>query len=273
MGSYTEENSPESQTFVENPLGDWRKLYPSRHGRGGASVEYSPAATAGSDGRIEAPSRTRHQVAAGNRDHGCRAMRFRQPAHRVRASSRYATGSLGRSRGPLLSWTFQSPRNRADPEHRRRSSSAIPQSRWCIARCCRRGAEYAGALEPRSSTGLPSRDVGSFVGLSPGVARWRPGGISGTTDRRCPPAQTCRERPRIAKTWPGWRRSQGSPCLRPRCGLPAFFPIELGRLASTEAPSPCALHSGLPESYCGDAATGGIVGVEGASTNTPLAVL
>ena len=49
---------------TSNPLGDWRKLYPSRHGRGGASVEYPTAVTAGSDGRIEAPGRTRHPAAA-----------------------------------------------------------------------------------------------------------------------------------------------------------------------------------------------------------------
>ena len=45
MGSYTEENSTESQTFVEKPIGDWRKLYSSRHGCGGASVEYPTAVT------------------------------------------------------------------------------------------------------------------------------------------------------------------------------------------------------------------------------------
>ena len=77
MGSYTEENSPESQTFVENPIGDWRKLYPSRRGRGGASVEYFPAVTAGSDGRIEATRPDLSPGGHGHSDHGCRAMRFR----------------------------------------------------------------------------------------------------------------------------------------------------------------------------------------------------
>ena len=64
-------------------------------------------------------------------------------------------------------------------------------------------------------------------GLSPGDASGGTGGISGTMARRWPPAQTCRGRARIAKTRPRWRRSQGSPCLRPRCGLLAFFPSNL----------------------------------------------
>ena len=91
-----------------------------------------------------------------------------------------------------------------------------------------------GCLEPRSSLlGAPgrvngplSRDFGSFVWrpFPPGPASWQRGGISGTMARRWPPAQTCRGRARIAKTWPRWRRSQGSPCLCPRCGLSAFFP-------------------------------------------------
>ena len=55
------------------------------------------------------------------------------------------------------------------------------------------------------------------------------------------------------------------------------FAIELGRLASTEAPPPCgAPLLGLPESYWtsrGDAATGAIFGVEGKRIKTPLAVV
>ena len=59
-------------------------------------------------------------------------------------------------------------------------------------------------------------------GLSSGDASGGTGGIFDTTDLRCPPAQTCRGRPRIAKTWRRCRRSQGSPCLRPRCGFSAL---------------------------------------------------
>ena len=79
-------------------------------------------------------------------------------------------------------------------------------------------------------------------GLSPAAANGGTGGISDTTDRRCPPAQTCRGRPRIAKTWRGCRRSQGSPCLRPRCGLSAFFPLhdELIRAVLPDIPMPGA---------------------------------
>ena len=103
-----------------------------------------------------------------------------------------------------------------------------------------------GCLEPRLSfLGDPeilSRPLAP-CGLSSGDASGGTGGISGTTDLRCPPAQTCRGRPRIAKTWRGCRRSQGSPCLRPRCGLSAFFPSNSGRLASTEASPPCVWRS------------------------------
>ena len=96
----------------------------------------------------------------------------------------------------------------------------------------RRGKDAAGGTpervpEPRSSLlGAPevlSRPL-ARDGLSPGDASGGTGGISGTMARRWPPAQTCRGRARIAKTRPRWRRSQGSPCLRPRCGLSAFFP-------------------------------------------------
>ena len=55
-----------------------------------------------------------------------------------------------------------------------------------------------------------------------------------------------------------------------------FFPIELGRLASTEAAPPCgAPLLGFPESYWasrGDAATGVIAGVESKSIRRPGAV-
>ena len=93
------------------------------------------------------------------------------------------------------------------------ADGGIPRERVCLA------ARSSFLGDPEVLSRPLARD-----GLSPGVASWRTGGISGTMARRWPPAQTCRGRARIAKTRPRWRRSQGSPCLRPRCGLSAFFP-------------------------------------------------
>ena len=130
--------------------------------------------------------------------------------------------------------------------------------------------------DPRGGKGLFSETQGAREGLSSGGASAGAGGISCTTDRQGLPAQTCRGRPRIAKTWPRWRRSQGFPCLRPRCGLSAFFPSNLAVFASTEAAPPCgAPLLGLPESYWASrsgAATGAIAGVEGCRIRRPGAV-
>ena len=131
--------------------------------------------------------------------------------------------------------------------------------------------------DPRGGKGLFSETQGARDGLSSGGASGGTGGISCTTDLRCPPAQTRRGRPRIAKTWRGCRRSQGSPCLRPRCGLSAFFPSNLAVFASTEAAPPCGDPLlGLPESYWASrsgAATGAIAGVEGKRIKTPRPVV
>ena len=131
--------------------------------------------------------------------------------------------------------------------------------------------------DPRGGKGLFSETQGARGGLSSGGASAGAGGISCTTDRQGLSAQTRRGRPRIAKTWRGCRRSQGSPCLRPRCGLSAFFPSNLAVFASTEAAPPCgAALLGLPESYWASrsgVATGAIAGVEGKRIKTPRAVV
>ena len=191
--------------------------------------------------------------------------------------SRVNVGALG-ERGPKECWCFR--RGKLPLSHK---PVEIGDFR---AQSDSRGGEAgegpglsAEALrgDPRGGKGLFSEMQGARDGLSSGGASPGTGGISGTTDRRCPPAQTCRGRPRIAKTWRGCRRSQGSPCLRPRCGLSAFFPSNLAVFGSTEAAPPCgAPLPGLPESYWASrsgAATGAIAGVEGKRIKTPRPVV
>ena len=107
-------------------------------------------------------------------------------------------------------------------------------------------------------------------GLSSGDASGGTGGISGTTDLRCPPARAGRRARTASRQLPWGASWVGS-------SIWVFgFAMELGRLASSEAAPPCgAPLLGLPESYWasrGDAATGAISGVEGKRIRTPGAV-
>ena len=106
-------------------------------------------------------------------------------------------------------------------------------------------------------------------GLSSGDASGGTGGISGTTDLRCPPARAGRRGPHSVQTAPlgcvlGWVLDMG------------FRLCHGTRSSSSEAAPPCgAPLLGLPESYWasrGDAAPGAIAGVEGKRIRTPGAV-